>query len=48
MVANHFGLRPDVHSYHLGGMGCANGVVAVSLVRPLLQVGGPVVRWGLG
>jgi 3-ketoacyl-CoA synthase len=26
-----------MQSYHLGGMGCANGVVAVNLVRDLLQ-----------
>jgi hypothetical protein len=25
-------------SYHLGGMGCSNGVVAIGLVRDLLKV----------
>jgi predicted naringenin-chalcone synthase len=38
MVVNHFGMRPDVQSYHLGGMGCSNGVVAVNLVKDLLRV----------
>lgn len=27
-----------VQSYHLGGMGCANGVVAINLVSDLLKV----------
>jgi 3-ketoacyl-CoA synthase len=38
MLVNHFKMRSDVQSYHLGGMGCANGVVGVNLVRDLLQV----------
>jgi predicted naringenin-chalcone synthase len=38
MVVNHFGMRPDMQSYHLGGMGCSNGVVAVNLVKDLLRV----------
>lgn len=37
MVINTFGMRNDVVSYHLGGMGCANGVVAVNLVADLLK-----------
>eukprot|EP00882_Tetradesmus_deserticola_P000731 GHRQ01000798.1.p1 GENE.GHRQ01000798.1~~GHRQ01000798.1.p1 ORF type:complete len:504 (+),score=238.10 GHRQ01000798.1:145-1656(+) len=37
MVVNHFGMRPDVQSYHLGGMGCSNGVVAVNLLKDLLR-----------
>lgn len=40
MVVNHFGMRTDVQSYHLGGMGCSNGVVAVNLINDLLKVGG--------
>ncbi|KAF8071135.1 CUT1 [Scenedesmus sp. PABB004] len=36
LVVNHFGMRPDVQSYHLGGMGCSNGVVAVNLVNDIL------------
>jgi 3-ketoacyl-CoA synthase len=43
MLVNHFKLRQDVQSYHLGGMGCGNGVMALSLVRDLLQA-----RGGLG
>jgi hypothetical protein len=34
----HHPARPQ--SYHLGGMGCGNGVVAVGLVRDLLQARG--------
>ncbi|KAG2441061.1 hypothetical protein HXX76_003914 [Chlamydomonas incerta] len=37
MVVNAFGLRKDVQAYHLGGMGCANGVVGVNLVADLLK-----------
>lgn len=40
MVVNHFGMRTDVQSYHLGGMGCSNGVVAVNLINDLLKVRG--------
>ena len=39
MVVNHFQMRPDIQSYHLGGMGCSNGVVAVNLVKDMLKVG---------
>jgi 3-ketoacyl-CoA synthase len=38
MLVNHFKMRTDIQSYHLGGMGCANGVVAINLIRDLLQV----------
>ena len=38
MLVNKFKLRRDVQSYHLGGMGCGNGVVAVGLIRDLLKV----------
>jgi len=37
MLVTKFGLRSDIQSYHLGGMGCSNGVVGVGLVRDLLQ-----------
>ncbi|KAI8472024.1 MAG: FAE1/Type III polyketide synthase-like protein-domain-containing protein [Monoraphidium minutum] len=37
MLVNHFKLRRNVQSYHLGGMGCGNGVCAIGLVRDLLQ-----------
>jgi 3-ketoacyl-CoA synthase len=30
-------MRQDVQAYHLGGMGCGNGVIAIGLVRDLLQ-----------
>lgn len=38
MLVNRFKLRQDVQTYHLGGMGCGNGVMALSLIRDLLQV----------
>ena len=38
MVVNHFRLKSSVVTYNLGGMGCSAGLVAVSLVRELLQV----------
>jgi len=37
LVVNHFQMRPDIQSYHLGGMGCSNGVVAVNLVKDMLK-----------
>ncbi|KAG1670362.1 hypothetical protein FOA52_000122 [Chlamydomonas sp. UWO 241] len=37
MLVNAFRMRKDVQSYSLGGMGCANGVVGMSLVRDMLQ-----------
>lgn len=36
-VARHFGMRSDVRSYNLGGMGCSAGVVSIDLARQLLQ-----------
>jgi hypothetical protein len=38
MLVNQVKLRSDIQAYHLGGMGCSNGVVGVGLVRDLLQV----------
>jgi 3-ketoacyl-CoA synthase len=38
MLVNKFNMRSDVQSYHLGGMGCSNGVIAINLVRDLLRV----------
>lgn len=38
MLINHFGFKRSVMSFSLGGMGCANGVVAVNLVMDLLKV----------
>jgi len=37
MLVNHFKFRHDIESYALSGMGCGNGVVALSLVKNLLQ-----------
>ena len=38
MLINKFKLRRDIQAYHLGGMGCSVGVIAVGLVRDMLQV----------
>lgn len=38
MVVNRFGLRRDVLSYSLSGMGCSAGLLAVDLVRDLMKV----------
>ncbi|CAL8465224.1 g4759 [Coccomyxa elongata] len=38
MVVNKFGMRPDIITYNLAGMGCSAGLISVSLVRELLQV----------
>ncbi|PNW84282.1 hypothetical protein CHLRE_04g228150v5 [Chlamydomonas reinhardtii] len=37
MVVNHYKLRPDIQAYHLGGMGCSNGTIAINLVRDMLK-----------
>ncbi|KAG0604235.1 hypothetical protein M758_10G155500 [Ceratodon purpureus] len=38
MVVNHFGLREDIETYNLGGMGCSAGVLAINLAQDLLKV----------
>eukprot|EP00882_Tetradesmus_deserticola_P000497 GHRQ01000548.1.p1 GENE.GHRQ01000548.1~~GHRQ01000548.1.p1 ORF type:complete len:504 (+),score=215.48 GHRQ01000548.1:478-1989(+) len=37
MLINKFKFRTDVQAYHLGGMGCSNGVISIGLIRDLLQ-----------
>ncbi|KAL6558622.1 hypothetical protein OROMI_018972 [Orobanche minor] len=37
MVINRYKLRHNIHSYNLGGMGCAAGITAVDLVDDLLK-----------
>ena len=36
MVINHFGMRSDISSYNLSGMGCSAGLVSIELVKNLL------------
>ena len=38
MVVNHFGMRPDIKTYNLSGMGCSAGIIALGLAKELLQV----------
>lgn len=38
LVINRFGLRQNVKSYNLAGMGCSAGVVAIDLAADLLRV----------
>lgn len=40
MIINHFGMRSDIDSYNLGGMGCSAGVLAIGLAKKLLAVCG--------
>jgi 3-ketoacyl-CoA synthase len=37
LVVNMFKMREDIQCYHLGGMGCAMGVVGLNLVRDMLK-----------
>lgn len=38
MIVNRYKMRSDVISYNLAGMGCSAGVIAIDLVKHLLQV----------
>lgn len=38
MVINHFGMRSNIISYSLGGMGCSAGLIAIDLARQMLQL----------
>lgn len=38
MVVNKFGMRSNIQSYNLSGMGCSAGVVSVGLAQDLLRV----------
>lgn len=38
MIINHFGMRSNIVSYNLSGMGCSAGLISVSLAQELLQV----------
>ncbi len=44
MVVNKFGMRPDIITYNLAGMGCSAGLISVSLVRELLQVCSSILK----
>jgi len=36
LVINMFKMREDIQAYHMGGMGCAMGVLGLNLVRDML------------
>lgn len=38
MLVNYFKMRPDVKTFHLGGMGCSAGLISVDLAKDLLRV----------
>lgn len=38
MVINKFGFRSNVKSFHLSGMGCSAGILAISLAKDMLKV----------
>lgn len=38
MVVNKFRMRSNIMSFHLSGMGCSAGIIAVGLARDLLRV----------
>ncbi|XP_010548057.1 PREDICTED: 3-ketoacyl-CoA synthase 9-like [Tarenaya hassleriana] len=38
MIVNKYKLRGNIKTYNLGGMGCSAGVIAIDLVKDLLQV----------
>ncbi|XP_010551616.1 PREDICTED: 3-ketoacyl-CoA synthase 7 [Tarenaya hassleriana] len=38
MIINRFGLRRDIKSFSLSGMGCSAGLLSINLVRDLLKV----------
>lgn len=38
MVVNKYGMRNNIQSYNLGGMGCSAGLISVKLAEDLLQV----------
>lgn len=37
MVVQRFGLRQDIRSYNLGGMGCSAGLISIDLAKQLLE-----------
>ncbi|PSC75078.1 3-ketoacyl-synthase 20-like [Micractinium conductrix] len=37
MIINHFGMRSNIDSFNLGGMGCSAGIIAVDLAAKMLR-----------
>ena len=37
MLVNHFKMKSSVITYNISGMGCSAGLIAIGLVRELLQ-----------
>ena len=44
MIVNRFGMRSNVMTYNLSGMGCSAGVISVGMAQQLLQVRGEGAR----
>jgi len=38
MIINRYGMRPNIMSYNLSGMGCSAGVISIALARDLMRV----------
>ncbi|XP_062201465.1 probable 3-ketoacyl-CoA synthase 20 [Phragmites australis] len=38
LIVNRYGMRHDVVSHNLSGMGCSSGIIAIDLAKRLLQV----------
>ncbi|XP_068328064.1 3-ketoacyl-CoA synthase 7-like [Pyrus communis] len=38
LIINKFGMRSNIRSFHLSGMGCSAGLIAVGLAKDLLRV----------
>jgi len=38
MLVNHFKMKPEIKSYHLGCMACSAGAIGINLVQDLLKV----------
>eukprot|EP01134_Creolimax_fragrantissima_P002750 CFRG2750T1 len=37
MISNHYGMKSNLQSFNLGGMGCSAGLISVDLARQLLE-----------
>eukprot|EP00270_Netrium_digitus_P015891 TRINITY_DN5620_c0_g2_i1.p1 TRINITY_DN5620_c0_g2~~TRINITY_DN5620_c0_g2_i1.p1 ORF type:complete len:537 (-),score=124.00 TRINITY_DN5620_c0_g2_i1:76-1629(-) len=40
MIVNRYGMRSNIRTFNLGGMGCSAGVIAIDLAKDMLQAHG--------